>query len=301
MEHRKPLIMVVDDITENIKIVGDFLREAGYSIAIADNGVDAISTIISIKPDLVLLDIQMPEMDGYEVCRRLKSEEGTMGIPVIFLTAKSSIDEVVKGFDVGGVDYITKPFNSRELLARVKTHLDLKFYREKIERISLHDEITGVPNKRYFNKYFEVEWRRAVREKTELSVIFMDIDYFKNYNDTYGHLEGDKCLAAIAGAINKCAERAGDFMARFGGEEFICVLPNTSREGAMTVAQSIMESIEQLKIEHRTSDANKYVTISMGVVTCTPVSEESMDKVLLEADNALYHAKNNGRNRIEVL
>lgn len=301
MESKKPLILIVDDIIENIKVVGDILRDAGYSIAVADSGAEALSTIVNIKPDMILLDIQMPEMDGYEVCRRVKSEEVSAGIPVVFLTAKSDIDEIVKGFDVGGVDYITKPFNSRELLARVKTHLELKFYREKIEQMSLHDEITKVPNKRFFNKFFELEWRRAVREKTEMSVIFIDIDYFKNYNDTYGHLQGDKCLALIAGAIQKCAERAGDFMARFGGEEFICILPNTSREGAMTVAKEMKQSVIDLKMEHRTSTVYPYVTISIGIITCYPHNEISMDKILIEADNALYSAKKNGRNRIEAL
>lgn len=299
MEQKKPLILVVDDIMENIKIVGDNLRNAGYLVAIADNGQDALNAVENLKPDLILLDIQMPEMDGYEVCRRVKSVEATAGIPVIFLTAKSGIDEIVKGFDVGGVDYITKPFNSRELLARVKTHLELKFYREKVEEMSLFDEITKVPNKRYFNKYYETEWRRAARENTDMSIIFIDIDYFKNYNDTYGHLEGDRCLASIASSIKKCAERAGDFMARFGGEEFIYILPNTAREGAMFVAEDMRKSVMELKIEHRGSSVYPYVTISIGVVSFMPHIEKDMDNVLIQADTALYTAKNNGRNRVE--
>lgn len=300
-ENKHPLILIVDDTTNNLRLIGNLLREAKYSVSFAQSGVKALSIAEERKPDLVLLDIQMPGIDGFEICQKLKRNQTTEHIPVLFLTAKSDADDIIKGFDSGAVDYITKPFHQKELLVRIKTHLDLKFAKEKIEWMSYYDELSGIPNKRYFNRFFEMEWNLAIREKTFITVILADIDLFKNYNDTYGHMEGDKCIFSVAKALNNCTVRPTDFVARFGGEEFICVLPNTDPQGAVYVAEKMMKSIRGMKIPHKGSTVAHHITLSFGVSSLIPQGDSDMMEFISRADSALYQSKRLGRNQVSIL
>lgn len=297
----KNLILIVDDMKENLRLLGNLLQREGYSVAVSDSGKKAISGAILAIPDLILLDIGLPDLDGYEVCRELKKHKETFDIPVIFLTGKNDFDDILNGFKAGGVDYITKPFNQHELLARVKTHIDLKLAREKIEKLSLYDELAGIPNKRYFNIFFEQEWKRSVRDKYPLSVIMIDIDLFKVYNDSHGHIEGDRCLAEIAHLLENSVERPSDFVARFGGEEFVAVLPNTNLEGAKLIAEKMRKSIEDRKIKRLKSNDSDYITISLGVASIHPEEDTDIIGFINDVDNALYKSKENGRNTISVV
>ncbi|MCP4020223.1 MAG: diguanylate cyclase [Desulfobacteraceae bacterium] len=293
-----PKILLVDNIETNLTVLGIMLEEWGYEISVATNGEQMLSCAVSNPPDLILLAVQMPEMDGYEACNALKQTELTAHIPVIFLTPVSDVEEIIKGFDAGGVDFVPKPFNRRELLARIHTHLELKFAREKIEHLSWYDELTNIPNKRFFNRSFAIEWKRALRKKVSISLLMVDIDHFKKFNDTHGHIEGDRCLQTIAKTIESCIERPADFTARFGGEEFICVLPDTDEAGALHIAEKILQQVAQLKISVVVDGEQFDNNVSIGASTTIPAKETDMMQFISKSDKALYQAKQNGRNQV---
>ena len=441
-------ILVIDDCLDNLTLLTIILNDLGYQIRQADSGKMAFKAIEQNLPDLILLDIQMPGMDGYGVCRRLKADPKTKEIPVIFISAFNNPNDKVKGFELGGEDYITKPFFVEEVIARVEKQLLLKWqktrlqeelvYREKIERQLLKsnqllgrilencpdgiavlkriparqnkpahfhctfvnpvmaelfdmtteelidrkifnrslnifdpnlfrelmevvetekdferdlyhenggipawyslratsydggilvvvrditerkecelvlyqknsilyqqtvtDELTQISNRRAFDLYLQQEWNRAKREKLFLALIMIDIDYFKLYNDYYGHDAGDRCLHAVAQGIRQAVKRPSDLVARYGGEEFAVILPNTNREGAETVANAIQTEIRDLKLPHARSPIAPHVTLSMGVSIKIPTSSDC-SLLINTADRALYEAKNRGRDRIWV-
>jgi len=237
-------------------------------------------------------------MDGYEVCRRLKSDAHTRHIPVIFVTGKDQEDDETKGFDAGAVDYISKPIRPAIVRARVKLHLELKRERDFHARASSIDGLTGIPNRRHFTEHAEIELRRAKRNKTPLAVAMLDIDYFKLFNDNYGHLAGDECLKQVASAIDNRLRRANDLAARYGGEEFVCLFPDTDEDGACTICSAILSSVRDLKIDHRFSKNADIVTISIGCVSLVPDKDESLDHLIQMADERLYQAKHAGRNQV---
>ena len=291
-------ILIVDDAPANIKVLGEALKTE-YHIVVATNGEKALQIAASSKPpDLILMDIIMPGMDGYEACKKLKQGEQTRNIPIIFITAKDQEEDETHGLELGAIDYITKPFSLPIVKARVKTHLELKRHRDNLEQLSACDGLTGIPNRRRFEEMIDKEWKRSIRQGRSLTVVMMDIDYFKLFNDHYGHLLGDDCLKLVAETLAASIRRPGDLVARYGGEEFVCVLPETDKEGAITVAELFRKSIDNLKIKHEKSQVSNHVTISLGVATTIPKAEKSM-KILLEAaDKSLYQAKAAGRNRI---
>ncbi|MDJ0555865.1 MAG: diguanylate cyclase [Microcoleaceae cyanobacterium MO_207.B10] len=489
-------ILIVDDAPENLRLLSSMLEHQGYQVRKAINGRIAINGAKIAKPDLILLDINLPDIDGYEVCHQLKSLEQTKEIPIIFISAYDQEIDKIRGFEVGGRDYITKPFQIREVLARVENQLSIyqlqiqlkdrnnKLEREILERqraeeevrfllstthaisaapdidsalevtlrqvclmigwdlgeawiasqensrlesskgwysreqnllefrqysdnltfdsnmglpgkvlesqesewiedisakfpevftrneialkvglkscfaipiiwknqvlavlvffkkqtmkknqqlidlvkaagshlavmiqsrkaentlkqanhklrlLATFDGLTQVANRRRFDEYFDQEWRRMKRENLPLSLILCDVDYFKLYNDTYGHQAGDDCLKKIANTISKVVNRSGDLVARYGGEEFAIILPNTDTEGAFTVAENILLEVQKLKIIHSKSPINKFVTISLGVSTMIPKPETSIAELISLADQALYHAKSQNRNCI---
>lgn len=206
----------------------------------------------------------MPDMDGYEVCRRLKQEEKTANIPVIFITARDQEEDETRGLDAGAVDYITKPFSLPIVGARVKTHLELKRHRDLLENLSSKDGLTGIPNRRRFDEMLKREWNSAVRKGNPLSLVMIDIDHFKAYNDNYGHWRGDDCLRLVAGALFSTPQRPGDFTARYGGEEFVSILPETDMEGALSVCRAMQKMIGALEIPHAFSTVAGHITISLG-------------------------------------
>ena len=248
--NRKQQILVVDDSPANIRLLAAALKNK-YDVTAATNGPAALEIARSADaPDLILLDIMMPGIDGYQVCRELKSEVTTKDIPVIFVTSKSDQSDETTGLELGAVDYITKPFSLPVVQARVQTHLELKRKTDFLEELSYLDGLTGIPNRRRFDLTMEREWRRAAHAKSWLSVIMADIDFFKAFNDYYGHSKGDECLKLVAMGLNTVAKRPGDFLARYGGEEFALVLPGSDENGAAAAAESCARP---LSAEHRSS------------------------------------------------
>ncbi len=297
---QKFTVLVVDDNALNIRIITDLLKDYGVVLA-ASNGLDALHMVSSEPaPDLILLDIMMPNMDGYQVCRQIKAAEETKDIPVIFLTAKNDAANEEYGLSLGAIDYITKPFNPSILKARVKNHLMLKHYRDCLAKIGMVDGLTGIPNRRRFDETMAIEWRRAMRYGHPLSLIMADIDHFKNYNDTYGHLEGDGCLRKVATRLSQTLKRPGDMVGRWGGEEFACILPETDSVGAMFVAEELRKSIIDLSIPHKSSPVAPIITISLGVASMIPTPERDPAELIKHSDEALYTAKRAGRNRISL-
>jgi diguanylate cyclase (GGDEF)-like protein len=269
-----------------------------YEIFCAGSGTEALAIVMSESIDLVLLDVVMPEMDGYEVCRKLKNNPRTKNIPVIFVSALGNVEDETKGLELGAIDYIHKPFSPAIIKIRIKNHLELKKYRDCLEKLSLMDGLTGISNRRYFDETFDKEWRRAWRHDDILSIIIIDIDFFKKYNDYYGHLAGDDCLRQVGRVLKDSIKRAGDLVARYGGEEFVVILPSTSQEDAAKLAEKIRANVESLRVAHQMSKISEYVTVSIGIATVRP--EKNMDPAGLieKADTALYQAKNTGRNRV---
>ena len=306
----KPSILVVDDTPDNIDILKDALKR-DYIVRPALDGATALKIASADpKPDLILLDIMMPKMDGYEVMRRLQADEDTRQIPVIFVTAISDIESELKGFGLGAVDYITKPFNPVIVRARVGTHLELREARRKLERQNRElqdksdlleeivnlDSLTGISNRRHFDQVLEVEWSRAMRNNVTLSLLVADIDYFKKFNDRYGHVEGDKCLRSVAQCLSSLLQRPTDMAARYGGEEFVAILPDTDMKGAAQLAENWRAGVAQLRIPHDVSSVADHVTISVGYASITPAREQNSYFLVGVADEMLYQSKEKGRN-----
>ena len=293
-----PLILIVDDTPSNIHVLSEALR-ADYRIKVATSGAVALSVAGNpeTRPDLILLDVMMPEMDGYEVCRRLKKAPETQSIPVIFVTAKTDVIDEEFGLSLGAVDYITKPFHQAIVKARLRNHINLKLKTDLLESLALVDGLTCIPNRRRFDEALEQEWKRSVRSGTPLALIIADIDHFKAYNDHYGHGGGDLCLKAVAQALAKSIDRAGDIVARYGGEEFAAVIPNTDEVGAQFLAERCCATVAALRLPHGFSSAADHVTISVGYAALKPGIERSPTELIELADKMLYRAKEQGRNR----
>lgn len=324
-------IMVVDDSRVAQAAMENVLRGEGFSqLDIAGSAGEALE-ILGLSPgqgdtktqpvDLILLDIIMPDMDGIKTCRVIKAAEHLRDIPVIMVTAREDLESLSQAFQAGAMDYITKPIVEVELVARIgsalalKREIDWRKQRErelleitnelaqanhKLRQVSSMDGLTGVPNRRYFNENLDREWRRATRQGQSLGLVMVDIDQFKAYNDSYGHLEGDQCLAKVAEALAGGIKRAGDMVARYGGEEFVVLLPAVDADGARVMAEKLRRAVHELAIDHPASSVSKVVTVSLGVAA-GPVEQGSGPEDLINAaDQALYRAKANGCNRVEL-
>ena len=291
-------ILIVDDERYNIKVLSELLREE-YKIMAAKSGEMALNAVHGPNPpDLILLDIMMPGLSGYEVCHQLKADPRTMHIPVIFVTSLDSTDDEAKGFELGAVDYIFKPFKPVIVKARVRTHIQLKRKTDLLDRLASIDGLTEISNRRSFDITLEKELRRIARNGDFLSLILADIDFFKKYNDYYGHAQGDTCLRRVAKAVASCASRSADFPARYGGEEFAVILPGTDLDGAITIAEKIRTTVAELNIRHAASTVADHVTLSFGVATVSGSQEISPVNFIMAADNFLYQAKKSGRNTV---
>lgn len=298
MEGKKQMVLIVDDMASNIEVLNNVLGQE-YEILFATNGKDAVEIAADNLPDIILLDVVMPDMDGYDVCAKLKANYKTQDIPVIFITAMDQEEEESKGLNTGGIDYITKPIRSSIVKARVRNHLELKRYRDHLKELSSLDGLTGIANRRKFDEWLGSEWRRARRSQTSIALIMADIDYFKPYNDHYGHLAGDDCLKKIAEILKEIARRPADLPARYGGEEFALLLPETDAAGVMHVAERLQHRMKIANIPHEFSDIAPRVTLSMGISATVPSDSRSSQQLIESADKCLYAAKKNGRNRIE--
>jgi diguanylate cyclase (GGDEF)-like protein len=295
---RQPLILIVDDVLENVQVLGNILKEDNYKIAIANNGNQAISTAVAIHPDLILLDVMMPELDGFETCKRLKKIPETKDIPIIFLTAKAETQDIIDGFKVGALDYITKPFNSYELKARVKTHSELKISKDLLieknailEKLSITDGLTGLYNHRFITDNLSRLIEENERYKKPLSIAMIDIDNFKMVNDSFGHDFGDEVLIKVSNYIEN-GIRKTDFCSRYGGEEFLVIFKHCDLKGAIESMDRIIKNVENLKMEKR----NLKVTLSAGIYER---KDEDVLALIKKADDLLYIAKQKGKNRLE--
>lgn len=288
-------VLIVDDIPSNIQILGEILKDE-CRVIFATSGEDALFTARTQNPDLILLDIMMPGMDGYQVCALLKSDPQTREIPVIFVSALDKEQHEAVGLDLGAIDYIAKPINPRLVRLRVRNHLELKGLKDHYKDLSCLDGLTGIPNRRQFEEFLNREWRRCGRSGLPLSLIMMDVDQFKRYNDHYGHGAGDEVLTRIAAALTGSRRRPADFLARFGGEEFACVLPETDRRGAALMGRKLQERVTGLKIPHSYSDVADHLTLSLGGATAIPTREGGPQSLFEAADGNLYKAKAKGRN-----
>ena len=434
MNHREIKVLIVDDTPQNIDILHRMLSHKNYSVSGVPSGKVALQVVKKFKPDVILLDVMMPEMDGFETCRRLKKDPECADIPVIFITAKTAAEDIAKGFQVGGADYILKPAREEEVWARVghqvklmllldnknrlieqlaqmerrnreiigrasdpmivvshggiiesvnpaaiqllkyssleiigKPFIDLlesenrdsyhacfqqsfdnvndcliadkgAFERQiiskngvkipvdlsvnqigfdspkflclihdltihhnlvqELKELSLVDKLTGIANRRRLEDFYTNEWYRCARNQSVISVLFIDIDHFKNFNDHYGHQEGDRCLKQVATVLERSIHRPADLVARYGGEEFVVVLPMTDYKGALKLAEDLRLNIENLSRPHAASEVSDKVTISIGVCSVIPREDITPDQVLQSADEALYQAKDNGRNQV---
>ena len=293
----RPKLLVVDDQRINILVLNELFRN-DCEVFMATNGEQALQICRAQLPDLVLLDVQMDGIDGFEVCRRLKADAESRNIPVIFITAQGGEADEVRGLQLGAVDFIAKPINPVIVRARVQTHLTLKLQSDLLRSMALFDGLTGVPNRRKFDEQLVRDWRQSQREQTALSVILIDVDHFKRYNDHYGHQAGDAALQAVARVLDGTLKRPHYLLARYGGEEFVGVLPNTGLSEAVELAERMQTEVRALNLEHVGSPEAQVVTISLGVATVVARSDLAPQALVEAADQQLYAAKQAGRARV---
>lgn len=312
-------VLLVDDqpmIAEGIRRM--LADEEDITLHYCQDPSQAINMALEVQPTIILQDLVLPDIDGMTIVRFFRANENTREIPIIVLSSNEDPKTKSEAFGFGANDYIVKLPDKIELIARIRSHSkqylaqlerDAAFFalREmqkqleksnaELKRISAIDGLTGIANRRSFNETLEREWKRACREKTMIAMILIDIDHFKLYNDTYGHLKGDECLQQVARTLQKTVSRPADLVARYGGEEFSLILPLTDKKGAMYLAENMKAAVAALQLEHSSSKTGKYVTISQGVVTLVPSAEQDSQDFIQMADKALYRAKENGRDQ----
>jgi diguanylate cyclase (GGDEF)-like protein len=324
-------ILVVDDLPDNLNLIKTILQADGYTDILMAHSAHEAFDYLGITDDrrrgatnidAILMDIMMPGIDGIEACNLIRAKERLRNIPIIIVTAKTDANDLQAAFAAGAVDYVKKPFNKVELLVRLRSVLKLKHEmdrrraREKelhevtrlleeanrtLYRLSSLDGLTGIHNRRRLDEFLAVEWTRSVNEANPLSIIMADIDSFKAYNDTYGHLMGDDCLVQVANVLTGTLHRPSDLVARFGGEEFVAVLPKTTAEGALVVAERMRSSITELGIKHKKSINSNCITMSFGIATHWPGQKSTPADLLLAADWAMFQAKRAGGNMVKVV
>ncbi len=328
-----PLILVVDDDAIMRSLIVQAVAKEGYRVVEAENGAECLAQYREHAPDLVLLDAVMPVKDGFVCCAELQQikmdaeranrhtiefhveqdsddedqedSEYYDKIPVLMITGLDDDESVDKAFDAGAIDYVTKPIHWKVLRRRVnriieqsRLHRNLERANAELNRLASTDSLTQIANRKRFDEYFAAQWNLMQRLDREISVILCDIDFFKQYNDTYGHQAGDRCLKVVAAAIAKQVHRPSDVVARYGGEEFALILPNTPSKDAANIALNICKRIETLEMEHKGSETSDYLTLSVGVAGALPDASKSYEELIRLADNALYEAKSKGKNRV---
>jgi diguanylate cyclase (GGDEF)-like protein len=332
MKVSHPVILLVDDSRLARASVEQVLRENGYNDILHAASASEALNILGLHEnegsppkdsvDLILMDFVMPDLNGIEACRRIKKHHRIREIPVIMVTAKSDPKTLARAFEAGVMDYLTKPIQPIELIARVnsaltlKSEIDRRRAREQdlldmtgklaslnreLQKQNSQDGLTKVANRRLFDQTLDQEWRRAKRDASSLALIMLDIDYFKKYNDRYGHAQGDECLKKVARTLDQLMQRPGDLFARYGGEEFSVILPGVNQGGALTMAEKMRNRVESLNIEHADSLVAPFVTISLGAAHIVPVDGIEAQALLEAADKGLYLAKKKGRNRVGLL
>ena len=296
MKTLEQIILIVDDDKANRKMLKELLQEQA-KIIFAKNGKQARELARKHLPDLILLDVIMPDISGFEVIDSLKDDPKTINISVIFITGLANDDDEERGFNLGGCDYIYKPFKPNIVIARVMMHLELIRQRKMLDEIAHIDALTGVNNRRKMDLVLKDEVAANKYEHTNLLVAILDIDYFKQYNDGYGHGAGDVALRQVGQALRETCVRPRDFIARYGGEEFVLILPDCDKAGAEIMLSNIAQAIKDKKIKHQYSSVSPQLTVSVGAVVVKSSQSVVVANVMKKADSLLYQAKNNGRNQ----
>lgn len=305
-------ILLVDDIKTDRMIMTAYLNQLGHEVITGVNGVEAVELYKTAEPDLVLMDVIMPEIDGYEAARIIR-KENTDWVPIIYLSARVGADDIAAGIEAGGDDYLTKPVDNKVLEAKVKAMQRIALMRQKLLEVTAKlesanselkiiadmDGLTGLANRRYLDNFIMTEISRSSRDNSPLCMILADVDHFKLYNDSYGHLAGDDALKRIAEALKDTCKRSTDLVARYGGEEFAIVLSHTSLENGMLVAERIREVVEALNISHEHSSSSGACTMSLGVYSIVAERGQKVEDIIKNADKALYKAKSLGRNQVQ--
>lgn len=306
----KAKVLLVEDNKVQANIIKEFLEKNGYEVVLAEDGMSAFKLAKTRSMDIILLDRILPDIDGTDVCRWLKMDHNTRGIPIIMLTARNSVTDKVAGLEAGADDYLPKPFDESELNARIYVRLRTKSQQDelkqknrqledmltRVETLAIIDSLTGLFNRRRFETILAGEFKRALRYETPLSCMMIDIDRFKQVNDTCGHQTGDAVLREMAQLIQSSI-REIDTAARWGGEEFVVLSPNTSKENALLAAARVLKAVSRHSF---TGLAQKELTVSIGIASMPDPTLDSQDKMVHAADLAMYEAKRNGRNRVET-
>ncbi len=305
-------VLIVDDSRMYLSMLDAYVQDIGHETLLASNGKDAIQIYHQEKPDLILLDVTMPDMDGYEVAKKIRACQRRVWLPIIFLSALIEDKDVLRGIEAGGDDYITKPASQVVIQAKVhamqriakmsqkliQTSGQLKKANQKLHTMSMVDGLTDISNRRCFDLILHKEWQRGIRNHQELTLMMIDIDHFKYYNDEYGHQQGDDCLIQVAQHLKNSCKRPSDVVARYGGEEFAVILPDCNPQNSRIMGDKLCQGIETLKIPHAKSPTAQHITISVGMATMLPQKNHQSDKLIQAADKALYQAKALGRNRV---
>ncbi len=296
----KSKILIIEDSLSFATYMKDLFKDE-YDVTLSHQVESGLAVAAELLPDLILLDIIMPDINGYSACARLKQQDTTRDIPVIFISSLGETQDQTKGLKAGAIDYIVKPINVEIVKAKVRNHIEMRQYFNHIENMSLIDPLTGIGNRRQFQERIEAELRRASRSGLPLALFMIDIDYFKQYNDSFGHIEGDNCLKSVALAISDSLKRGGDIVTRFGGEEFAVIAPEVPAEAGKMMAEKIRACVEEKRIPHPKSTASGFVTVSVGGTIHMPGARCETCDLIRKADEALYKAKNSGRNKAIML
>lgn len=296
----EPTLLIIDDDPDTIQILSSILAEQGR-ILFATSGEQGIRLAESHQPDVILLDQNMPGQDGYETCRQLKQGRATQDAAIVFVTAQSDVGDELGAFEAGAQDFISKPFSPVVVNARIRNQLIMKRQSDTLKRQADLDGLTGVFNRRYFNRLGEVEVRRHYRQGFSLAVALVDVDHFKAFNDLHGHVIGDDCLRNVAQALNGAIRRPGEFAARYGGEEFAVVLPYTTHDQLERIGEWLCSTLRSLAIPHGGSPVSDIVTASIGLAAGSPGPDTTLTHYVRQADTALYNVKQGGRNGFEFM
>lgn len=307
-------VLIVDDSPTIRTALRGLVEKMGHSVIEVEDGSEALQIYRRDRPDLVLIDVMMPVMDGYEAARQMREIRPDEWVPIIFLSSKEADQDLDRAIEAGGDDYLVKPVSFVVLNAKIRalqriestrvklleTSRELAAANRELENLSRQDSLTGIANRRYFDSYLLSEVKRASRDREPLSLILADVDNFKAYNDCYGHQAGDDCLRHVATALKSVGKRPADLAARYGGEEFAMVLPGTTVEGAVDVAKSLVRTVEGMSIPHARSGVSNTVSLSQGIASMIPAHDTTPEAIIELADQALYQAKQQGRNRYVI-
>ena len=300
-------ILLVEDSATLRAIMLSYITKSGHETIIACSGEESLQVLETNEVDMIIMDVEMPGLDGYEATRLIRESRGSQWIPIIFVSGMSDDESLAEGIEAGGDDYLIKPVSQVILNAKIRAMERLSAMRDEMNtlnaeliELSQRDPMTGLYNRRAFDEKAEDYWRIATRNKEPLTLLILDIDHFKLYNDAYGHIDGDECIRKIATALNECFNRPGDVVARYGGEEFIVLLSNTTHEGAQYVAEQMRTSIAEQQIRHKSSTSGRYVSVSIGGSATSFTTGTTLGTQIELADKALYESKNNGRDRVTI-